>query len=51
MTYEVVVEVTIPDVEAESDDDAINYVTEQIEDAFDRPVTFDRQRTINYGGE
>lgn len=50
-TYEVIVEVAVPDVEAESIDDAINYVTEQIEDAFDRPVTFDRQRTINYHEE
>lgn len=50
-TYEVIVEVTVPDVEAESDDDAINWVTEAIESVFDRPVTFDRQRTINYGEE
>lgn len=50
-SYEVIVEVTVPDVQAESIDDAINFVTEQIEEAFDRPVTFDRQRTISYHEE
>jgi len=49
MTYEVIVTVNVPDVEAETEDDAINFVTEAIEDAFDRLVTFSNQATINYG--
>lgn len=44
--YQVAVTVHVPDVEAEDDDEAINFVTEAIEDAFDRPVTFDGQETI-----
>lgn len=47
--YQVAVTVYVPDVEAEDDDEAINFVTEAIEDAFDRPVVFDRQQAITYG--
>lgn len=49
-TYQVIVRVEVPDVEAETEDDAINFVTEAIEDAFDRLVSFDMQRTIQLGG-
>lgn len=47
-TYQVSVTVNVPDVEAEDADEAINFVTEQIEDAFDRPITFDGQRATTY---
>jgi len=48
MSYEVTVTVTVPDVEAETEDDAINFVTEAIEDAFDRLVSFGNQRATGY---
>lgn len=48
MTYQVIVRVEVPDVEAATEDDAINLVTEAIEDAFDRPVSFDKQSAKNY---
>jgi hypothetical protein len=48
MAYEVAVTVYVPDVEAETEDDAINFVTETIEDAFDRPVQFDKQLAVDY---
>lgn len=50
-TYQVTVAVNVPDVEAEDADEAINFVTEAIEDAFDRPVTFDGQRADTYDDE
>jgi hypothetical protein len=48
MAYQVIVRVEVPDVEADSEDEAINFVTEAIEDAFDRPVKFDKQTAIDY---
>jgi hypothetical protein len=48
MAYQVSVTVYVPDVEADTEDEAINFVTEAIEDSFDRPVTFDRQSAIDY---
>lgn len=49
MEYKVQVTVTIPDVEGDSEDDAINFVTEAIEDAFAQRVDFRGQRATNYG--
>lgn len=46
--YQVVVRVCVPDVEADTEDDAINVVTEAIEDAFATLVTFDRQEAKSY---
>jgi hypothetical protein len=48
MAYQVVVTVEVPDVEAESEDDAINFVTEAIEDSFNRLVSFTDQRAVDY---
>jgi hypothetical protein len=48
MGYEVTVTVTVPDVEGESEDDAINFVTEAIEDSFVQRVDFRDQRAANY---
>lgn len=49
MIFHVNVTVYVPDVEAETADDAINFVTETIEDGFDRPVTFGNAATIDFG--
>jgi hypothetical protein len=49
--YEVTVTVTIPDVEGDSEDDAINFVTEAIEDGLAQRVDFRNQRTTSHGGE
>lgn len=49
MGYEVTVTVTIPDVEGDSEDNAINFVTEAIEDAFAQRVDFSGQRATSYG--
>lgn len=49
-TYQVIVTVEVPDVVAESDDDAINFVTEEIESVFDRLVSFTGQSAIMLGG-
>lgn len=48
MAYQVIVTVEVPDVEAETEDDAINFVTELIEDSFDRPVSFSKQSATDY---
>jgi hypothetical protein len=40
MTYEVTITITVPDVESGSEDDAINFVTEAIEDSFLQQVQF-----------
>lgn len=48
MSYEVIVRVCVPDVEAEDEDAAINFVTEAIEDSFATPVTFDMQIAKSY---
>jgi hypothetical protein len=45
MIYQVSVTVDVPDVEAETADDAINFVTEEIESVFDRLVQFRNQNT------
>lgn len=50
MEYEVTVTVTVPDVEGKSEDDAINFVTEAIEDAFAQRVDFTGQRATSYAG-
>ena len=52
-TYEVTVRVTVPDVEAGDLDDAINFVTEAIEEAFSQRVSFDHQNATTYdkGGD
>lgn len=47
--YEVTVTITIPDVEAEDADDAINFVTEAIEDSFSQRVEFRNQTATTYG--
>lgn len=47
-TYHVIVTVEVPDVEAEDVDDAINFVTEAIEDGFNRPVSFSNQTARSY---
>jgi len=49
MGYEVTVTVTVPDVDGESEDDAINFVTEAIEDAFAQKVDFRNQQATSYG--
>ena len=49
MTYEVTVTVTVPDVEGDDEDDAINFVTEAIEDGFWQRTDFRDQRATNYG--
>lgn len=49
MNYEVTVTVTVPDVEGDDADDAINFVTEAIEDAFAERVDFTNQRATAYG--
>lgn len=49
-TYQVVVTVEVPDVEADDVDDAINFVTEEIESVFDRLVSFTGQRATRLGG-
>lgn len=50
-TYTVTVTVEVPDVEAEDVDDAINFVTEAIEDGFDRTVSFRNQTATTYDDE
>lgn len=47
--YHVIVTVEVPDVEAEDEDDAINFVTEAIEDVFVQPVQFCNQTARKYG--
>lgn len=47
--YQVVVTVVIPDIEAEDADDAINFVTEAIEDSFAETVEFMNQTATPYG--
>lgn len=49
--YEVAVTVTIPDVVADDEDDAINFVTEAIEEAFAQRVNFSDQRATACGGD
>jgi hypothetical protein len=48
MAYQVIVTVEVPDVEAETVDEAINFVTEEIESVFDRPVSFSKQTAVDY---
>jgi hypothetical protein len=48
-TFEVTVTVTIPDIEGDDADDAINFVTEAIEDSFAERVEFSQQRATSYG--
>lgn len=47
-TYNVTVTVEVPDVEAEDVDDAINLVTEAIEDTFSQTVSFSGQTATTY---
>lgn len=49
-TYQVIVRVEVPNVEAETEDDAINFVTEAIEETFAWPVSFDMQSAKDYSG-
>lgn len=48
-TYHVIVTVEVPNVEAEDIDEAINFVTETIEDGFAQPVQFCNQTARKYG--
>lgn len=47
-TYTVTVTIEVPDVEAEDVDEAINFVTEAIEDGFSQTVQFSRQNATTY---
>lgn len=47
-TYNVIVTVEVPDVEAEDVDDAINLVTEAIEESFSQRVSFSNQNAATY---
>ena len=50
-TYQVIVRVEVPDIEAETEDEAINFVTEEIESVFDKRVSFDQQSATNYSSD
>lgn len=50
-TYHVIVTVEVPDVEAEDIDEAINFVTETIEDGFAQSVQFCNQTARKYGDD
>lgn len=48
MNYQVTVTVNVPDVEADSPDEAVKFVTSEIASVFDEPVNFTSKAAITY---